>query len=219
MENMIIGIEQAMAILSYIKETSKEDSVLLDSVNVVESDHYSYMPLGHVLNLSIEPLENAQDKFIIDYMNEEFDLNLKNNVFTRSVHAFLHELGHHMDFGGCTEDELEMRMIDYQDYDREIKFNTFMYTQHMINLIDDMEANIFSLKEDDLEFDDFYAVMDQLYKQYNRTRKERIKIDKAYRMNPAEYAADSFAARVFKECLANTMPELFVGEHIIRRIK
>jgi hypothetical protein len=219
MENIIIDLEKAMAILDYIKAESKEDSVLLDSVNIAESDHYSYTPLDHKLNLSDEPLNNAQDMFIIEYMNKEFDLDLKNNIFTRSVHAFLHELGHHMDFGKCTEDELHERMVDYFDYDHNVKLDTFINTQKMINILDEIENNISELKDDELDFDDFYMIMDQLAKQYNRTRKERIKIDEAYRKNPAEYAADSFAAKIFKEYLINIMPELFAGEHVIRKIK
>lgn len=220
MENIIIDLEKAMAILDYIKAESKEDSVLLDSVNIAESDHYSYTPLDHQLNLSDAPLSNAQDMFIIEYMNKEFDLNLKNNIFTRSVHAFLHELGHHMDLGRCaTEDELHERMVDYFDYDNKIKADTFINTQKMINILDEIENNISELKDDELDFDDFYMIMDQLAKQYNRTRKERIKIDEAYRKNPAEYAADSFAAKIFKEYLVNIMPEIFEGEHVIRKIK
>lgn len=219
MENMIIDLEKAMAILDYIKAESKEDSVLLDSVNIIESDHYSYAPSGYELNLSDEPLNNAQDMFIIEYMNKEFDLNLKNNIFTRSVHAFLHELGHHMDFGKCTEDELQDRMMGYFEYDHVIKMDTFINTQKMINIIDEMENNISELKDDELNFDEFYMIMDQLAKQYTRTRKERIQIDEAYRKNPAEYAADSFAARIFKEVLVDIMPELFAGEHVIRKIK
>ena len=219
MENMIINLEKATAILDYIKAASKEDSVLLDSVNIIESDHYSYAPSGHELNLSDEPLINAQDMFIIEYMNKEFDLNLKNNIFTRSVHAFLHELGHHMDFGMCDDDELHERMTDYFDYDHNIKVDTFLNTQHMINILDEMEDNISELKNDELSFDEFYMMMDKLAKQYTRTRKERIKIDEAYRKNPAEYAADSFAAKIFKEYLVNIMPELFEGEHVIRKIK
>lgn len=219
MENMIINLEKAMAILDYIKTASKEDSVLLDSVNIIESDHYSYAPSGHELNLSGEPLNNAQDMFIIEYMNKEFDLDLKNNIFTRSVHAFLHELGHHMDFGMCDEDELHYRMMDYFNYDNEIKADTFMNTQDMICILEDMENNISELKNDELTFDDFYMMMDKLAKQYTRTRKARIKIDEAYRRNPAEYAADAFAARILKEVLIDIMPELFNGEHIIRKIK
>ena len=65
--------------------------------------------------MTTEPLESSQDIKIIDYMNKVFDLNLKNIPLTRYIHAFLHELGHHIDIGDANTEELEQYMIQWYD--------------------------------------------------------------------------------------------------------
>ena len=59
-----------------------------------------------------------------------------------------------------------------------------------------------------------------LVEAYNEIRLERIEIDNDYRRNPAEYAADAFAAKILDKYLRKTMPELFEPqEHIIRKLE
>jgi hypothetical protein len=62
--------------------------------------------------------------------------------------------------------------------------------------------------------------MDKMVPMYLELRKERINIDDDYRKNPAEYAADSFAARILDKYLRKLMPELFEPqEHVIRKLE
>ena len=62
--------------------------------------------------------------------------------------------------------------------------------------------------------------MDEMVLDYMKIRKERIEIDDDYRRNPAEYAADTFAAKILDKYLRKSMPELFEPqEHVIRKLE
>ena len=91
---MEFSIEKAQALLDYIKEIAEEDSTLLEKVNIDfdEDEHpmFGYQPMNKTIYITTEPLEGSQDIKIIEYMNKEFNLNLKNIPLTRFIHAFLH---------------------------------------------------------------------------------------------------------------------------------
>ena len=220
---MEFSIEKAQALLDYIKTVSEEDSALLEKVNIDfdENIHpmFGYQPISKTIYITIEPLEGSQDVKIIDYMNKEFDLNLKNTPLTRFIHAFLHELGHHMDIGDANREELEQYMGKYLGYDAEIKARTFANNHRLINTLDDMKYYIELSEEEDITPGLFLNRMDELVETYNELRLERIEIDNDYRRNPAEYAADAFAAKILDKYLRKTMPELFEPqEHVIRKL-
>ena len=218
------SIEKAQALLDYIKTVSEEDSTLLEKVNIDfdEDEHpmFGYQPTNKTIYIATEPLEGSQDIKIIEYMNKEFNLNLKNFPLTRFVHAFLHELGHHMDIGDSNREELELYMERYLDYDIEIKSRTLTNSHRLVNTLDDMKHYIELSEEDDIDPGVFLNRMDELVEAYNEIRLERIEIDNDYRRNPAEYAADAFAAKILDKYLRKTMPELFEPqEHIIRKLE
>ena len=218
------SIEKAQALLDYIKTVSEEDSALLEKVNIDFDDDehpmFGYQPINKTIYISIEPMEGSQDIKIIEYMNKEFNLNLKNIPLTRFIHAFLHELGHHMDIGDASRTELEQYMEKYLDYDAEIKTRTFANNHRLINTLDDMKYYIELAEEEDIAPGLFFNRMDELVKSYNELRLERIEIDNDYRKNPAEYAADAFAAKILDKYLRKTMPELFEPqEHVIRKLE
>lgn len=221
---MEFGIEKAQALLNYIKEVTEEDSTLLEIVRIEmdEDEHpgFGYQPITKTIYLSTEPLEGPQDKNIIKYMNKEFGLNLKNIALVRYIHAFLHELGHHLDIGNANMDRLQEYMNDYFEYDFEIKNRTMINTEYMCELIDNMEDAIEKIKEDRIGFNNFFSVMDEMVLDYMKIRNERIEIDDDYRRNPAEYAADAFAAKILDNYLRKSMPELFEPqEHVIRKLE
>jgi hypothetical protein len=71
-----------------------------------------------------------------------------------------------------------------------------------------------------IPFNEFFGIMDKLVEDYLETRKERVSIDEDYRRNPAEYAADAFAARIMDVYLRKVIPELFEPqEHVIRKLE
>ena len=220
--NYVLNIEKAQALLDFIKMNCEEDSVLLNEVTLeFNEDHigFGYAPKEKVICLSNEPLEGAQDSFIIDYMNEEFNLGLKNNTLVRSIHAFLHELGHHIEMGNMTEDELMEHLMEYRAYDFEIKMRTQMNMDAMVEVTDDMQYYIEEVNDDGIRVGVFFERMDELTKEYNRLRKERKGIDRLYRLNPAERFADTFAAKILDKYLRKSMPELFESqEHVIREL-
>ena len=198
----------------------EEDSVLLNKVTLeFDEDHpgFGYSPGDKMICLSSEPLEGSQDSFIIDYMNEEFNLGLKNNTLVRAIHAFLHELGHHVEMGNMNEDELVEHIMEYKAYDFEVKMKTRMNMDAVVEVTDDMQYYIEKVNDDEIRIDVFFEHMDKLTKQYNELRKERIEIDRMYRMNPAERFADTFAAKIIDNYLRKSMPQLFEErEHVIR---
>lgn len=221
---MEFSIEKAQALLDYIKTVSEEDSILLEKVSIDfdEDEHpaFGYQPISKTIYISIEPLEGSQDIKIIEYMNKEFNLNLKNFPLTRFIHAFLHELGHHMDIGDANITELEQYMEKYLDYDAEIKMRTMANNHRLVNTLDDMKYYIELAEEDDIAPGQFFNRMDELVESYNELRLERIEIDNDYRRNPAEYAADAFSAKILDKYLRKIMPELFeLQEHVIRKLE
>ena len=222
---MEFSIEKAQALLDYIKEVAvEEDSTLLEKVSIDfdEDEHpmFGYQPMNKTIYITTEPLEGSQDIKIIEYMNKEFDLNLKNTPLTRVIHAFLHELGHHMDIGNANREELEQYMGKYLDYDFEIKMRTMANNHRLINTLDDMKYYIELSEEEDITPGLFFNRMDELVETYNELRLERIEIDNDYRKNPAEYAADTFAAKILDKYLRKSMPELFEPqEHVIRKLE
>ena len=221
---MEFSIEKAQALLDYIKEVADEDSTLLEMVRIeIDSDEhpmFGYQPINKTIYMTTEPLEGPQDKKIIEYMNKEFGLNLKNIALVRYIHAFLHELGHHLDIGNCNMVELQEYMGKYFEYDFEIKERTMINTEYMCDLIDNMEDAIEKIKEDKIGFSKFFSLMDKMVPMYLELRKERINIDDDYRKNPAEYAADAFAAKILDKYLRKSMPELFEPqEHVIRKLE
>lgn len=218
--NYVLSIERAQALLDFVKMNCEEDSVLLNKVTLeFDEDHpgFGYSPGDKMICLSSEPLEGSQDSFIIDYMNEEFNLGLKNNTLVRAIHAFLHELGHHVEMGNMNEDELVDHIMEYKAYDFEVKMKTHMNMDAVVEVTDDMQYYIEKVNDDEIRIDVFFEHMDKLTKQYNELRKERIEIDRMYRMNPAERFADTFAAKIIDNYLRKSMPQLFEErEHIIR---
>lgn len=221
---MEFSIEKAQALLDYIKEVADEDSTLLEIVRIeIDNDEhptFGYQPITKTIYMTTEPLESSQDLKIIDYMNKVFNLNLKNIPLTRYIHAFLHELGHHLDIGNANMDRLQEYMDDYFEYDFEIKNRTMLNTEYMCELIDCMEDAIEKIKEDRIGFNKFFSVMDEMVLDYTKIRNERIEIDDDYRRNPAEYAADAFAAKILDRYLRKSMPELFEPqEHVIRKLE
>lgn len=221
---MEFSIEKAQALLDYIKEVADEDSTLLEIVRIeIDSDEhpmFGYQPINKTIYMTTEPLESSQDIKIIDYMNKVFDLNLKNIPLTRYIHAFLHELGHHIDIGDANTEELEQYMNKYFDYDAEIKMRTMANNYRLVNTLDDMKHYIELAEEEDIAPSLFFNRMDKLVESYNELRVERIEIDNDYRKNPAEYAADEFAAKILDKYLRKLMPELFEPqEHVIRKLE
>lgn len=218
--NYVLSIERAQALLDFVKMNCEEDSVLLNKVTLeFDEDHpgFGYSPGDKMICLSSEPLEGSQDSFIIDYMNEEFNLGLKNNTLVRAIHAFLHELGHHVEMGNMTEDELVDHIMEYKEYDFEVKMRTHTNMDAIVEVTDDMQYYIEKVNDDEIKIDVFFERMDKLTKQYNELRKERIEIDRMYRMNPAERFADTFAAKIIDNYLRKSMPQLFEErEHVIR---
>ena len=217
--NYVLNLERAKALLSFVKTNTDEDSVLLNKVKLeFDEDHpgFGYSPIERIICLSSEPLNGAQDAFIIDYMNEEFNLGLKNNTLTRAIHAFLHELGHHIEMGNMNEDELADHLVEYKTYDFDVKMRTRVNMEAIVDITDDMQYYIERVNDDEIRIDIFFERMDELTKRYDELRKERIKIDRMYRMNPAERFADTFAAKILDNYLRKSMPELFEAtEHII----
>ena len=90
----------------------------------------------------------------------------------------------------------------------------------LVNTLDDIKYYMELSEKDDIAPGVFYKRMDELVETYKEIRLERIEIDDDYRRNPAEYAADAFAAKILDKYLRKSMPELFEPqEHVIRKLE
>jgi hypothetical protein len=219
----VFNMNIANALLDYIKNNTSEDSVILDSLKIIteydEDDEcgFGYLPDEHIICISEEILNSTQDKFIIDYTNEVFDLNLKNIPLTRSIHAFLHELSHALDLGSLTKEQYYERLESYRDYDFEIKIRTHIIVQEIVNVAEAIQECIEDVQEYKITMDEYLVNMDKLTKDYNELRDKQKQADRDYRLNPSERIADEGAAKFFR-LLKPIMPQLFEEqEHLITR--
>ena len=218
----VFNLEMAQALVNYLKTVSEEDSVLLDTLEIKldeDDEGFGYLPELHCVVITEELLDTEQDKFIIDYTNEKYNLNLRNTPLTRALHAVLHEIGHSLDIGALTEEQFKQRLINYQNYDFEIKFRTRIISNEIQQVSWDMQDLIASAENHDITMDQYVTRMAKLSESFVELNNKKKQADYDYRLNPSEKIADDYAAKFFK-LLRPIIPQLFEEqEHLIIRKK
>ena len=219
----VFNLEMAQALVNYLKTVSEEDSVLLDTLEIkLDEDNYKgfgYFPELHCVVITEELLDTEQDKFIIDYVNEKYNLNLRNTPLTRALHAVFHEIGHSLDLGALTKEQFKQRLMNYQDYDFEIKFRTNIISNEIQRVSWDMQDLIKSAENHDITMEQYVARMAKLSESFVELNNKKKQADYDYRLNPSEKIADDYAAK-FLLLLRPIIPQLFKEqEHLITRKK
>ena len=189
MNNKPINIEEARNILKFAKRIYRA----LDGVTVRYGRVFAYYPNELVIEIPRRISEEDQETMIeiLKYSNEEFNTDFEYNIRESSIHAFCHEIGHHMDFEGkyMTNSLEEYLMADHYNRDLYDSFcNEFaMKAQAFATILDQYEA------EDEVD--------EELELVFEQNRIELIyedeELDLLYRAIPTEYAADEFSARFF----------------------
>lgn len=227
MENeCVFNIDIANALLDYIKNNTSEDSVILDSLKIVVDNSeenpgtsFGYFPNQHTIYISEGVLNSAQDEFVIDYINEIFNLNLKNTPLTRSIHVFLHEVSHALDLGTLTEEQRYKHLKSYEAYNSKIERRDCILMNQIVNTSIAIQNCIKDAQDNKITTEKYLTTMDKLTKKYNELRDKQKQVERDYRLNPAERIADEGAAKFFR-LLKPIMPQLFKEqEHLITRKK
>jgi hypothetical protein len=189
MNNKLINIEEARNILKFAKRIYRA----LDGVTVRYGRVFAYYPNELVIEIPKEISEEDQETMIgiLKYSNEEFNTDFEYNLRESSIHAFCHEMGHHMDFEGKI---FTQQIEDYMAADH--------YNRHLYDSLCDefaMKVRAFEVILRQYEAED--EVDEELELAIEQNRIELIyedeELDFLYRSIPTEYAADEFSARFF----------------------
>ena len=189
MNNKPINIEVARNILKFAKRIYRA----LDGVTVEYGDSFAYYPNRLVIEIPETIPEEDQETMIeiLKYSNEEFNTDFEYNIRESSIHAFCHEMGHHIDFEGKYMNNRLEEYLMADHYNREL-YNGFCNEFSM-------KAQAFAMILDQYEAED--EVDEELELVLERNRLELIyedeELDLLYRAIPTEYAADEFSARFF----------------------
>ena len=184
-----INLEEAKNILKFAKRIYKS----LNGVTVEYGDSFAYYPNRLVIEIPKEI--SYEDELamleIVEYANAKFNADFELNIRECSLHAFCHEMGHHINFEGMamTNRIEDYVMADsynrylYESYCEEFKERTLEYYDE----IDEYESS--GEFNEEIEFVLEQKRIDLIY--------EDKKLDYLYRQIPTEYAADEFSARFF----------------------
>ena len=186
--NKIINLEEARNILKFAKRIYRA----LDGVYVEYGEGFAYYP--NELKITI-PREFREEEttmmMILEHINKEFNAEFEYTMREMSIHAFGHEIGHHMDFEGKIMTQQIDAYLMADDYNRHLYDNA---CKEFKNKVDNY---LFGLEQ----YKSLNAHDEEIEFMLEEKRIELIQEDKAldilYRLIPSEYAADEFSARFF----------------------
>lgn len=189
MMNKIIDLNEARNIVKFAKRIYP----LLNGVTVEYGDVFAYYPNEFRITIpeQLDEKDISACTLILEHVNREFGAEFEINLREMSIHALLHEIGHHLDLEGKIFTQCIDEYLMADNYNR--------------SLFDDA-CNDFKTRVDDfLEEVDNYEVSDEEDEELEFTleqkqillEKEDEALDILYRLIPTEYAADEFGARFF----------------------
>lgn len=187
MNNELITLEEARNILKFAKRIYK----VLDGVTVEYGSVFAYYPNKLLIEIPKEFPDIDSGMSILKYVNEEFNADFDFNLRDLSIHAFCHEMGHHIDFEGKI---FTQRIEDYMMADHYNRHLYDSFCDEFAMKVRAFETILKQYKEEDTDDEELELVIEQ-----NRIELmyEDEELDYLYRQIPTEYAADEFSARFF----------------------
>lgn len=200
--NKVVGLEEARRIVEILK---RHYPGVFDGLEIKYGDYYCYDDVRHIVyiqwKIDVTEEDTRRENALIDIVNEKYGLNLGYSAREKSMHAFLHELGHAADlsykkaFGQYkryTEEETIERMI--------FDSNKYAYFNMRMEYEDLIEAINFKLDLSDEERNEKLKDAEELEKEIEEVAKE---LDYEYREIITEKAADKFSADLLKGLFRN----------------
>jgi hypothetical protein len=184
-----INLEEARNILKFAKRIYRA----LDGVTVEYGDSFAYYPAKLVIEIPKEISEEDEQAMleILQYTNKEFNADFELNLRESSIHAFCHEMGHHMDFEGKIMTE---RIEDYVMADRYNRGLYDIYCEEFKERLNEYHEDLNEYESSDEVDEEIEFILEQ--KRIDLVYEDK-ELDYIYRQIPTEYAADEFSARFF----------------------
>ena len=200
--NKVVGLKEARQIVEILK---RHYPGVFDGLEIKYGDYYCYDDARHIVyiqwKIDVTEEDTRRENAVIDIINEKYGLNLGYSAREKSMHAFLHELGHAADlsykkaFGQYkryTEEETIERMI--------FDSNKYAYFNMRMEYEDLIEAINFKLDLSDEKRNEKLKDAEELEKEIEEVAK---KLDYEYREIITEKAADKFSADLLKGLFRN----------------
>ena len=196
--NQVIGIKEAEKIVEILK---RHYPGIFDGLKIKYGGYYCYDDFRHIVyiqhDVDLTEEDEIRENAVIDIVNKKYGLNLGYSKREKSIHAFLHELGHAADISykkafGQYEEYMESEEHDIDIF--ELKKCDYLNTRKELSKV---YGKIIELNPigNEIKLEELNSKMKKLEIELEETAKE---LDWDYREIITEKAADKFSADLLK---------------------
>ena len=196
--NQVIGLKEANKILEILK---RHYPGIFDGLEIKYGGYYCYDDFRHVIYIQWKMEETDEDTIrenaVIDIVNKKYGLNLGYSKREKSMHAFLHELGHAADL---SYKKAFGQYKEYMQKEEDEKVTFYLKQQDYRNIrseLAEVYKEIIELNPigNEIKLAELKSKMKELEIELEEAAKE---LDKEYREIITEKAADKFSADLIK---------------------
>ena len=196
--NQVIGIKEANKILEILK---RHYPGIFDGLEIKYGGYYCYDDFRHVIfiqhDVDLTEEDTIRENAVIDIVNKKYGLNLGYSKREKSMHAFLHELGHAADLS------YKKAFGQYEEYmqnEEDEKVTFYLKQQDYINIrheLAEVYKEIIELNPigNEIKLEELNEKREMLEIELKEAAKE---LDIEYREIITEKAADKFSADLMK---------------------
>ena len=194
----VIGLKEANKILEILK---RHYPGIFDGLEIKYGGYYCYDDFRHIIYIQWKMEETEEDvkreNAVIDIVNKKYGLNLGYSKREKSMHAFLHELGHAADLS------YKKAFGQYEEYiksEEDEKVIFYLKQQDYSNIrheLAEVYKEIIELNPigNEIKLEELNSKAKKLEIELEETAKE---LDIEYREIITEKAADKFSADLLK---------------------
>lgn len=199
----VIGLKEARKIVEILK---RHYPGVFDGLTIKYGDYYCYDDFRHIVYIQWKIDETEEDTIrenaVIDIVNEKYGLNLGYSAREKSMHAFLHELGHAADLS------YKKAFGQYEEYmqnEEDGKVTFYLKQQDYRNIryeLNDVYDKIIELNPigNEIKIAELNEKRETLEIELDKAAKI---LDREYREIITEKAADKFSADLLKGLFRN----------------
>ena len=196
--NKVVGLKEARQIVEILK---RHYPGVYDGLEIKYGDYYCYSEKDHIVYIQWKIDETEEDTIrenaVIDIVNKKYGLNLGYSKREKSMHAFLHELGHAADLS------YKKAFGQYEEYmkieeDDKFVFESKSYAYRNIRRdLAEVYKEIIELNPigNEIKLAELNKIREELEIELEEAAKE---LDIEYREIITEKAADKFCADLLK---------------------
>ncbi len=160
-----VNLTKTQALLNYINRIygGKFDDLKLTVINEKTKYSYQYNPEENIIFNPIikigRSIDDEFDKFIIDYYNRVFNMNLQNTYNIRLIQELCHECGHHynIEYYKSRDMEYAVQLAALERYEYETDDRRIAYRQ----IDEEYDADKFAAHLMKFHLEDMLAILEQ----------------------------------------------------------